>query len=278
EEGLFAEQHKKSLPHHPQCIGVITSSTGAAVYDVLKALKRRCPLLPVIIYPVLVQGTQAAGQIVLAIELANQRRECDVLIVARGGGSLEDLWSFNEEAVARAIFASNIPIVSGIGHEVDVTIADFVADHRAATPSAAAEYVSPDVNEYISRLTYLQQRLTQLILQIIQQKKQQLQWLTQRLPHPRQKLQQQAQTLDYLTANLMKAIQQQLQQQQQKLFKLTHTLEAFSPLATLNRGYAIVTKNDTVIRDATMVKQGDEITARFAKNLLTCTVKRVICQ
>lgn len=150
-EGLFDQQLKKPLPSPAHCVGVITSKTGAALHDILHVLKRRDPSLPVIIYPTAVQGDDAPGQIVRAIELANQRNECDVLIVGRGGGSLEDLWSFNDERVARAIFASRIPVVSAVGHETDVTIADFVADLRAPTPSAAAEVVSRNQQELLRR-------------------------------------------------------------------------------------------------------------------------------
>ncbi|HCR7109782.1 TPA: exodeoxyribonuclease VII large subunit, partial [Shigella flexneri] len=148
-ECLFDQQYKKPLPSPAHCVGVITSKTGAALHDILHVLKRRDPSLPVIIYPTSVQGDDAPGQIVRAIELANQRNECDVLIVGRGGGSLEDLWSFNDERVARAIFASRIPVVSAVGHETDVTIADFVADLRAPTPSAAAEVVSRNQQELL---------------------------------------------------------------------------------------------------------------------------------
>ncbi|MGL6027423.1 MAG: exodeoxyribonuclease VII large subunit, partial [Vibrio sp.] len=143
-EGLFAQSRKQALPEHPRCVGIITSRTGAALHDILQVLKRRDPQLPVIIYPTLVQGEEAALQIAQAIGRANSRAECDVLIVGRGGGSLEDLWCFNHEIVARTIAASQIPIISAVGHEVDVTIADFVADMRAPTPSAAAELVSRD--------------------------------------------------------------------------------------------------------------------------------------
>jgi len=158
-EGLFDHQFKKPLPSPAHCVGVITSKTGAALHDILHVLKRRDPSLPVIIYPTAVQGDDAPGQIVRAIELANARRECDVLIVGRGGGSLEDLWSFNDERVARAIFASLIPVVSAVGHETDVTIADFVADLRAPTPSAAAEVVSRNQLELLRQIQNGQQRL-----------------------------------------------------------------------------------------------------------------------
>ena len=158
-EGLFDQQHKQPLPSPAHCVGVITSKTGAALHDILHVLKRRDPSLPVIIYPTAVQGDEAPAQIVRAIELANARSECDVLIVGRGGGSLEDLWSFNDERVARAIFASRIPVVSAVGHETDVTIADFVGDLRAPTPSAAAEVVSRNQQELLRQVQSAQQRL-----------------------------------------------------------------------------------------------------------------------
>lgn len=173
KEGLFAESHKKTIPELPQSIGVVTSATGAAIRDIVSVLKRRFPSIPIVIYPTQVQGEMAAGQIVQAIHTANKRAECDVLIVARGGGSLEDLWPFNEEPVARAIYASHIPIVSGVGHEVDFTIADFVADRRVATPSAAAEIVSPNRQDWRTRISHLQQRISEQITKLIAHKRQQ---------------------------------------------------------------------------------------------------------
>ena len=186
QEGLFDEHIKQAIPELPKRIGVITSATGAAVRDVLSVLQRRFPAIPVLLYPVPVQGNQAAPAIVNTLKLANQRKDCDVLLLVRGGGSLEDLWAFNEEVVARAIQQSDIPLVSGIGHEVDYTIADFVADQRAATPSAAAELVSPDQETYLGQFIYFEQRLSQLILEKIKQQKQQLGWLKSRLnmQHP----------------------------------------------------------------------------------------------
>ncbi|NNG14391.1 MAG: exodeoxyribonuclease VII large subunit, partial [Gammaproteobacteria bacterium] len=158
-EGLFEAAHKQAIPELPKQIGVLTSPTGAAIRDILSVLKRRFPSIPILIYPVPVQGQGATKKIAQAIELANIRRECDVLLLSRGGGSLEDLWAFNEELLAHAIFKSEIPIVSAVGHEVDFTIADFVADVRAATPSAAAELLSPDRQEWLARLNSLQRRL-----------------------------------------------------------------------------------------------------------------------
>lgn len=190
-EGLFDEDLKLELPELPERIGVITSPTGAAIRDVLSVLKRRFPAIPVTVYPVPVQGKDAAVKIAQMIHTASIHQQCDVLLLVRGGGSLEDLWSFNEEIVARAIVDCNIPIVSGVGHEVDISIADFAADVRAATPSAAAELVAPDQYSYTQSFDYYSDRLLQLTQQHIKQKKQQAHWLQQRLNqlHPQSQLQ-----------------------------------------------------------------------------------------
>ena len=180
-EGLFDAAHKKPLPVLPRRIGVVTSPTGAAIRDILSVLKRRFPAIPVLVYPVPVQGQGAAEKIAGAIRLAAQHGECDVLIISRGGGSLEDLWAFNEEVVARAIYDCALPVVSGVGHEIDFTIADFVADHRAATPSAAAEMVSPDQADWLQQLRGFELRLTQLLRAMLGRNRQQLVWLEQRL-------------------------------------------------------------------------------------------------
>jgi exodeoxyribonuclease VII large subunit len=199
DAGLFNPAHKKSLPIFPQCIGVITSPTGAAIRDILSVLKRRFPSAPIIIYPTLVQGESASAAIVKALQTANRRQECDVLILARGGGSLEDLWSFNEENVARAIYDSNIPIISGVGHEIDFTIADFVADVRAATPSAAAELVAPDRSELLASINVDKNHLSRLMKQKLQSFQQQLLWTKKHLSqqHPKRRLTEQQQRLDY---------------------------------------------------------------------------------
>jgi len=191
-EGLFDEDLKQELPELPQRIGVITSPTGAAIRDVLSVLERRFPSIPVTVYPVPVQGNDAAPKIAKMIHTASTHDHCDVLLLVRGGGSLEDLWAFNEEIVARAIYDCEMPIVSGIGHEIDISIADFVADVRAATPSAAAELVAPDQYTYLQSYDYYSDRLQQLIGQQLQQHRQKLSWLQQRLKqlHPQMQLQQ----------------------------------------------------------------------------------------
>ncbi len=180
-EGFFAEEIKKPLPKLPRRIGIITSPSGAAIRDALSVLKRRFPIVPVIIYPVSVQGDGAAPEIKLALEKANNRAECDLLIITRGGGSIEDLWAFNEEIVARAIHHSNIPIISAIGHETDVTIADFVADHRAPTPSAAAEVAVPDQQEWFNSIDNISRKLNALIIRAINNRHQTLDWFNKRL-------------------------------------------------------------------------------------------------
>lgn len=242
-EGLFAQQYKKEIPAHCRKIGVITSASGAALHDILQILRRRNPALEVIIYPTLVQGKEAAQDIVASIEIANKRQECDVLIVGRGGGSLEDLWCFNEEIVARAIFASQIPIISAVGHETDVTIADFVADLRASTPSAAAELLSRDQKELWQKIDYLQQRLEIAFTYKLNRYLQRLERLQLRLKnqHPQARLQLQRQQYFYLQQRLTQAIADYLQRRQQlqaslsqRLSQLPLTLQIETQQRTLN--------------------------------------------
>jgi len=238
-EGLFAPEHKRPLPTLPRAIGVVTSPSGAAIRDILSILKRRFPAIPVIIYPTAVQGQAAASEITAAITLAGQRAtqygECDVLIVARGGGSLEDLWPFNDEQVARAIYACPVPVVSGIGHEIDTTIADFVADVRAPTPSGAAELVSPDQNEWLQTCRQYQQRLLTLQREHKRQRQQRLLWLQKRLQqlHPGQRLLQQTQRVDELEQRLQRRIHQRLEQQRLQLKNLYTGLQRHQPSARL---------------------------------------------
>lgn len=232
EAGLFDTAHKKPLPSIPKCIGIVTSPTGAAIQDILSILKRRFPSTPVILYPTLVQGESAAPAIVNAIQKANQRNECDVLIVTRGGGSLEDLWPFNEEIVAHAIYQSSIPTISAVGHEIDFTIADFVADLRAPTPSAAAELVTPDKNELLETLLHQQKHFFRIIQQECQQQQHVLTLLKQQIKHyhPQHKLQEQSQTLDYAENKLYLLQQQQLQKAKQKVTQLVAAIKSQTPL------------------------------------------------
>lgn len=237
EEGLFSATHKKTLPTLPKAIGVITSPSGAAIRDILTVLRRRFASVPVIIYPVAVQGDNAKSEIAKAIATANTLKQCDVLILARGGGSLEDLWAFNEEIVARAIFASQIPVISGVGHETDVTIADFVADLRAATPSAAAEHATPDQQQWLHKFNELEIRLQQYLQRSLRQQQQKLDWLSGRLQqqHPKQKLTRNQQRLDELEIRLKKAVQLRLAHDRRAVETQTARLWQYSPLSAIRR-------------------------------------------
>lgn len=236
-EGLFDQQSKQPLPSPAHCVGVITSKTGAALHDILHVLKRRDPSLPVVIYPTAVQGEDAPGQIVRAIALANNRKECDVLIVGRGGGSLEDLWSFNDERVARAIFASQIPIVSAVGHETDVTIADFVADLRAPTPSAAAEMVSRNQLELLRQLQSGQQRLEMAMDYYLANRTRRFTQLEHRLQqqHPQLRLARQQTVLERLRQRMTYAMDNQLKRSGQRQQRMTQRLNQHSPQPRIHR-------------------------------------------
>lgn len=236
-EGLFEQHHKQPLPDPARQVGVITSASGAALHDVLRVLQRRDPSLPVVIYPTQVQGAEAPSGIVRAIELANARNECDVLIVGRGGGSLEDLWSFNDERVARAIFASRIPIVSAVGHETDVTIADFVADLRAPTPSAAAELVSRNQIERLRQLQSQQQRLEMAMDYYLAQQQRTFTRLQHRLQqqHPQLRLARQQTTLMKLQRRLDDAMQLRLRQAARQQERLGLRLTAIRPEMRVQR-------------------------------------------
>ena len=217
QEGLFDTAHKKPLPALPQTIGIVSSPDGAAVHDILHVLKRRFPAIKVILYPVAVQGETAPRQIANAIQTADQRQECDLLIVGRGGGSLEDLWSFNDELVARALFACQIPTISAVGHEIDFTIADFVADVRAPTPSAAAELAVPEARQLALNLSGLLQNLGNRIQQKLANEQRHIRYLSQRLPRPQQQIKLQQQQLKRLQTQLDYSIQRRLQGKQQQL-------------------------------------------------------------
>ncbi|WP_022940864.1 exodeoxyribonuclease VII large subunit [Psychromonas hadalis] len=235
-EGLFSEKHKKPLPQIIKCIGIITSSTGAALHDILSVLKRRDPRLQVVIYPSQVQGTGSAESVAAQIQLANARNECDLLIVGRGGGSLEDLWCFNEARVAHAIFNSTLPIISAVGHEIDVTISDFVADIRAATPSAAAELVSQNKAFVSTQLQTLVTRLKSAMSNNLQRTQHQHALLTEKLfkQDPKHKLQQQTLIADELNLRLQHAMNTLLNGKQQQVNRLHSSLLQHSPEKTIN--------------------------------------------
>lgn len=239
-EGLFDDANKKALPAYPKSVGIVTSSNAAALRDVLTTLKRRAPSLSVIIYPTPVQGSGAAETIASQINVANQRQECDVLIVCRGGGSIEDLWQFNEAIVARSIADSNIPVISGVGHETDFTISDFVADIRAATPTAAAEIVSQPQMHVMQQLAQIQKLMQQHMQAKFNQLAMNLDYAAKRLISPAQRLAKQQDELHSLKRRLANAIQQQLTMQQQKLQHFAQSLHHLNPNAVLTRGYAII--------------------------------------
>ncbi|MBV7260524.1 exodeoxyribonuclease VII large subunit [Photobacterium sp. 2_MG-2023] len=251
-EGLFAQTLKKTLPEQPKRVGIITSKTGAALHDILQVLKRRDPSLPVVIYPTMVQGEGAAISIAQAIGRANTRQECDVLIVGRGGGSLEDLWAFNEEIVARTIAASQIPIISAVGHEVDVTIADFVADMRAPTPSAAAELVSRDLSAQMQKIHQHQQQLRHAMRHYLSVRQSQLVRWQHRLDrqHPQVQLNQQSQRLDELRSRLERAMRKQVSDRQQHLHRSDYKLALHSPAHQLERLGTQLATNQRRLLDA----------------------------
>ncbi len=227
-EGLFSPENKIPLPAHPQRIGIVSSPTGAVIRDIISVFRRRAPQIQLTLIPTAVQGREATGQIVRALQLAD-RRGFDALILARGGGSLEDLWCFNEEPVARAIAACQTPIISAVGHETDVSISDFVADVRAPTPSAAAELLAPDANELVQRLNSLHRRLVMRMQNRIERERLRLDGISRRLRHPGERLRQQAQRLDDLDMRLRRAFERTLQHRQERVARLDMRLAAQHP-------------------------------------------------
>lgn len=239
-EGLFDASRKKNIPEHPKQIGIVTSPDAAALHDVLTTLKRRMPGIPVVIYPTPVQGKGVAKLIATAINTASARAECDVLIICRGGGSIEDLWQFNEEIVARAIADCPIPTISGVGHETDFTIADFAADQRAPTPTAAAELVTPDRVALLNGLQQMQQNMTRQMAYLLNRRSQQLDFLARRLLSPTQQVEYKSSHLQQLKLRLHESINKTLQKQVQKLSSLGQNLNHLNPQSVLKRGYALV--------------------------------------
>lgn len=263
-EGLFETARKKPIPVYPTHIGIITSQTAAALQDILSVLKRRYPVAAVTVYHTQVQGKTATAEIIKAIKYANKHKAADVLLLARGGGSLEDLWCFNEETVARAIFDSQIPIVSGVGHEVDFTIADFVADYRAPTPSAAAETVTPDRIEIIRLFEHHLKHLHNVMARQIQHYSLKVDGLEKRLVHPGQRLKQNLQHCHHLLERLKLLMFQTLQSAKNSFTQASSQLHLVSPLATIERGYAIVTDtNEKIIRSVHEISSGQTIETRF---------------
>ena len=260
KEGLFEASRKKTIPQIPQKIGIITSLTGAAIEDILITLKRRSPHIPIIIYPSLVQGKEAPAAIVKAIEIANVRMECDVLIIARGGGSIEDLWAFNEEIVARAIATSKIPTITGVGHETDTTIADFVSDLRAPTPSGAAELVTSYTVELIKTIQVYKNQLNKLMASLIRELIQKIDYLEKRLISPRQQIQRQKEQIYQYIQRINQSMKSLIIQYHLHIDKLKLNLDHLSPHAVLSRGYSIVTDADgQIVNNVTQLKLDDKI-------------------
>lgn len=261
KEGLFDPKHKKPLPFLPQRIGVVTSPTGAAIRDILNIIGRRFANVEVILFPVRVQGKEAPGEIVHAVERLNELRMADVIIVGRGGGSIEDLWAFNEEVVARAIFASQIPVISAVGHEIDFTIADFVADVRAPTPSAAAELVVQNQEELVQRIQGLSLRLNNAIQNMLEMYRMKIEGLIRSyaLARPLERVRQFQQRLDELSQRMAIHFRRLLEQAHQRLHLLQSKMLVLSPRAVLERGYSIVYRKLTqeLVKNPAQVRKHD---------------------
>ena len=262
-EGLFDPAHKKPLPKYPGIIGIVTSSAGAAVHDMLRILRKRYPLTKVLLFPVRVQGLEAPGEIAAAIGYANHFHLADLLIVGRGGGSMEDLWAFNDEQVARAVYASRIPVISAVGHEPDVTICDYVADLRAATPSNGAELAVPDQNALRQNLDAMEEAMAVAIRRRVKSARERLEALSVRpvLRSPLASYESKRKALALLENRLISGQSRNLSRQRQRFVGQIAKLDAMSPLKVLTRGYAVVSDaRGTIVRSAGAVQPGDEIT------------------
>lgn len=279
KEGLFDASHKKPLPQYPQTIAIITSSAGAAVRDMIRILGKRWPMTKVVVLPVRVQGTEAPPEIVGAIRYANRFKVGDLIITGRGGGSIEDLWAFNDERVARAIYESEIPIISAVGHEPDVTIADYVADLRAATPSNAAELAVPDVSEMLETLSSLEVRTMQAMRKKLSEKRTRLSDLSSRrvLQNPAAYIDQKRLELDSAQNILISRYERLIGLRKQKYIHYAASLDALSPLKVLGRGYSITTdENGSAVSSAEAVKTGDKLNVHLKNGALKCTVDEAI--
>ena len=269
KEGLFDESHKVPIPYLPERIGIVTSPTGAVIRDMLHVLDRRFPEMPVVIYPAKVQGESAAEEIAEGIKAFNKLKNVDVIIIGRGGGSPEDLWAFNEEAVARAIYASDIPIISAVGHEIDYTIADFVADRRAPTPSAAAEIVVQSKEEMLDDLDGFAHRIRAALIKDVEIKAKYLEGIIERhaFRQPRYIIEQYQQRIDERQELLVKGLAYFLERKNEQLSGLTGKLGALNPTAILSRGYSITMTHPggRILKDASGLKKGEKIKTRLAK-------------
>lgn len=277
-EGLFDPARKKPLPRFPQKIALVTSVAGAAVRDMIRILGVRYPLAEVILVPVLVQGEGAAQDIAAALDLVNENRLSDIIITGRGGGSMEDLWAFNEECVARAISRSQIPVISAVGHEPDVTIADFVADVRASTPSNAAELAVPDQNDLYTRLGSVQEYLRKTAAGILGAHRQRLTFLAQNpaLQNPERYFEGKRLLLDYQSQALTHALEQYVNQRRERLGRLAASLEAMSPLKVLGRGYTIAqTTQGQVVASVRQLAPGDLVHLKWSDGAASCRVEEI---
>ena len=275
KEGLFDERFKKPIPRYPKTIAVITSSAGAAVRDIIRILKARWPITKVIVMPVRVQGTEAPQEIAGAIFYANEHEIADLIITGRGGGSIEDLWAFNDERVARAIFMSKIPVISAVGHEPDVTIADFVADLRASTPSNAAELAVPDMNDVLEALQGAKMRLRQAIGREIKLLRQRISDVSEKraLQSPKYYIDDKRILIDRSQDRLLSAMQRSIHTDREKYTGFAAALDALSPLKVLGRGYAIALRADgKIVKKAADVVPGDHVTVRLKKDEIKCVV------
>jgi len=278
EEGLFDRAHKKPLPPYPHRIAIVTSGAGAAIMDMLRILGKRYPLSKVLVLPVRVQGAEAPAEIAGAIRYANKWNIADVIITGRGGGSIEDLWAFNDERVARAIYDSKIPVVSAVGHEPDVTIADFTADLRAATPSNGAELVAPDQNDLRAQLLHDRARMGTAMTRLLKADRQTLDALASKrvLQSPVNYIQDKRLQLDYSHKRLLAASQQLLAGKKQQFIRLTAALDAMSPLKVLGRGYSIVRgATGAVLQSASVTRTGERIYVRMRQGSLRAAVEQV---
>lgn len=278
DEGLFDKDHKIPIPPYPEKIGVVTSSTGAAVRDIINIITRRCPGVDILLVPVLVQGSEAAGEIAGAIRYLNTRSDIDVIITGRGGGSIEELWAFNEEIVARAIYESSIPVISAVGHETDFTIADFVADLRAPTPSAAAELCVPDKRELYYRVNSCLSSLSGSISSNLDGAGAGLKHLEKALysNNPLNEINQKRQYIDSLISVMESNINHKVELCSEMLSRFSSNLDSLSPLKVLGRGYSIAkTSNGEIIDDIVRVKKGDSIDVIVNNGLINCTAQKI---
>jgi exodeoxyribonuclease VII large subunit len=278
-EGLFEPARKRPLPFLPRTVGIVTSPSGAVLHDLIHVIRRRAPQTNILLVPVNVQGEAAAPEIAAAIEAMNEQGDAEILIVGRGGGSLEDLWAFNTEIIARAIYASKIPVVSAVGHETDVTISDFVADLRAPTPSAAAELVVPVARELLASLKETERKMLRILRQGLTIRHQHLKFWLSHLKHPKKRLEEWSQHLDDLISRSAQAMEFSLKDRKNLLAGLSGKLQVLSPLSTLSRGYSIVRKalpngeEGAVVKEASQVSRGDLIGIALMKGHLQAEIK-----